>query len=79
MSNEFVVDQKTGQVRQAGSDRPGSFITETRAQMQESLFYFAYGALGLTRLTTSLHLPICQWLTKIPPYRKLLLLPRDHL
>jgi hypothetical protein len=79
MNQEFVVDPKTGSVRQAGSDGPGAFIADTRKQMQESLFYFAYGALGLTRLTTSLHLPICEWLTKSPPYRKLLLLPRDHL
>jgi hypothetical protein len=76
---EFVVDQRTGEARQAGSDGPGEFIEEARRQMQSSLFYFAYGALGLTRLTNSLHLPVCNWLTKIPPYRKLLLLPRDHL
>jgi hypothetical protein len=77
--SSVCLDQKTGQVRQAGSDAPGGFIIEAREQMQESLFYFAYGALGLTRLTQGLHLPVCEWLTTVPPYRKLLLLPRDHL
>lgn len=79
MQKEFVVSGKSGEVRQAGSDGPGKFIMESRRQMERSLFYLAYGALGLTRLTQSLHLPVCKWLTKIPAYRKLLLLPRDHL
>ena len=78
-NREFVVDPKTGRVRQAGSDREGAFIAKARLEMEGSLFYLAYGALGLTRLTRSLHLSVCQWLTRVPPYRKLLLLPRDHL
>lgn len=78
-NREFVVDSRTGRVRQAGSDGEGQFIVQAREEMEKNLFYFAYGALGLTRLTQTLHLPVCQWITKIPSYRKLLLLPRDHL
>lgn len=76
---EFVVNQKSGEVRQAGSDRSGVWIEKMREEMSRNLFYFAYATLNLTRLTESLHLPVCKWLVQSPPYRKLLLLPRDHL
>lgn len=78
-NREFVVDVKSGQVRQAGSDQSGKFMVQAREEMERSLFYLAYGALGLTRLSQGLHLQVCKWVTTCPPYRKLLLLPRDHL
>lgn len=77
---ELVVDKKTGRVRQAGAvESNGRWVIKAREEMQHNLFYFAYGALNLTRLTTTLHLPICQWLQAIPTYRKMLLIPRNHL
>lgn len=81
VAREVVIERKTGRIRQAGAapGPEGAFITEFRAEAERSLFVFGSGVLGLTRLTKSLHLPICQWLTKAPPYRKLYLLPRGHL
>lgn len=77
---EIIVDAKTGQPRQAGATTPeGKFIVDFRKTAEQSLYAFGKGVLGFTRLTTSLHLPTAEWLTKIPPFRKLLLLPRDHL
>ncbi len=75
-----VVVQQNGQARQAGSAHPdGTFVAEFRRRAERSLYLFAKAVLGLTRLTPPLHKPVCDWLQGIPPYRKLLLLPRDHL
>jgi len=75
---EFVIT-KGGEVRQAGATIPGSFVEEFRAKAEADLFVFGKGILGLDRLTQSLHLPACRFLSRFPPYRKLLLMPRDHL
>lgn len=76
---ELIVDQRSGKVRQAGADLPeGQFIDDFRRRSEESLFVFSKGVLSRDRLTTKLHKPVCQWFTDSPPYRKLLLLPRDH-
>ena len=79
MSQEFVINQKTGEVRQAGSDGPGNFVIDFRKRCEINPYVLAKGVLGLSRLTTSLHLPVCNWLVTTPPYRHLMLLPRDHL
>ena len=76
---ELVVDPKTGKVRQAGATQEGKLVQEFKDAAEKSLYVFAKGVLGLTLLTPSLHLPVCAGLTAIPPYRKLRLLPRDHL
>lgn len=77
---ELVIDRATGQVRQAGADQSmGKYIQDFRRAAEQSLFVFAKGVLGLSRLTTSLHKPVCEFLMKTPPYRKMILLPRDHL
>jgi hypothetical protein len=57
----------------------GQYIQDTRRLAERSLYFFAKSVLGLTRLTDHLHLGVCDWLQKVPPYRKLYLLPRDHL
>lgn len=76
---EIVVDTKTGAVRQAGADSTGAFIAEFKAQAERSLFTFAYGVLGRTYLTRTLHEPVCGWLTDFErKRRKLLLMPREH-
>lgn len=76
---ELVVDAKTGKVRQAGATQEGKLVQEFKDQAEKSLYVFAKGVLGLTLLTPTLHLPLCAGLTACPPYRKLRLLPRDHL
>lgn len=79
-ARELVIDRKTGQVRQAGADLSmGRYIQDFRVAAEKSLFVFAKGVLGLSRLTTALHKPCADFLMKTPPYRKMLLLPRDHL
>lgn len=77
---ELVADRRTGRIRQAGAAQSeGNWVLLARKEMLGNLYYFGYATLGLTRLTQSLHLPVCDWLTKFPAYRKMLLLPRDHL
>jgi hypothetical protein len=81
VQQELVIERKTGKVRQAGAapGPQGAWVDTFRARAEGSLFLFAFGVLGLTRLTRPLHRPVCQWLQKVPSYRKLYLLPRDHL
>lgn len=80
LKGEFVVDRKTGQVRHAGATTPaGDYVMQFKKRAEESLYVFAKGVLGLERLNVSLHREGAIWLQRIPPYRKLLLWPRDHL
>lgn len=76
---EIVVEKKTGRPKQAGADLPdGAFVNELRKKAERSLFVFTKGILEREYLSPKLHREICPWLTKAPPYRKLLLLPRKH-
>ena len=75
---EFVIDHR-GRLRQAGTvDGHATFIDFWRTFCERNLMVFAYVVLGRDYLTRALHLPICNWLMRTPPYRKLLLLPRRH-
>lgn len=75
---EFVVDRR-GRLRQAGTVDPHvGFVDFWRRFCESNLLVFAYVVLGRDYLTRSLHLPVCNWLMRTPPYRKLLLLPRRH-
>jgi len=77
---ELVVNPRTGEVSQAGADgRTGAWVVQFRQEAEADLFLFATAVLGLDRLTETLHYPVCQWLQRVPPYRKCYLLPRDHL
>jgi hypothetical protein len=78
-TEEFVIDRATGEIRQAGATQAGRWISNFKQAAESSLYVFAKGVLGLTRLTPALHLPVSNWLQSIPPLRKGLLLPRDHL
>lgn len=78
-THEIIIDPKTGAVRQAGTSEAGKWIADFRTAAEGSLYVFAKGILGLSRLTPSLHLPVANWLQETPPLRKLLMLPRDHL
>ena len=76
--SELVVDRKTGEVRQAGASSSGEYIQSIRRRAEQNLFYFAKGILGCWWLTPTLHRPICEWLQRIPPRRKMLMIPRGH-
>ncbi|MEE9586120.1 MAG: hypothetical protein V3W09_04390, partial [Nitrososphaerales archaeon] len=54
------------------------FIDNLRTGCEKSLYFFAKEVLGYTLLTPSLHKPVCEFLQEFPPYRKLILIPRDH-
>jgi hypothetical protein len=74
-----VVVGKNGQARQAGADtREGEFIQRYRRRAEESLFVFLKGILGRFFLTDHFHRKICHFIQQCPPYRKLVLMPREH-
>lgn len=75
---EIIVD-KTGVPRQAGSAHPeGEFVRQFRPLAEASLHVFGKGVMGRSYLTDHLHLPVADWLQRVPPFRKMLLMPRDH-
>ena len=75
---EITVD-KTGVPRQSGSSHPeGEFIKRFRTLAEQNLHVFSKGVMGRSYLTDHLHLPVSNFLQKVPPFRKLLLMPRDH-
>lgn len=75
---EFVV-QNNGQVRQAGASAADTaVVTEFRRRAEESLFLFAFGVLDQWWLHPPLHTEICAWLQRVPPTRKMLIVPRGH-
>lgn len=76
---EIVVDARTGEVRQAGTSAAGAVIEATRAKAEENLYFFGKVIMGYDLLSPTLHLPTCDMLTRSPPYRKLILIPRGHL
>lgn len=76
---EFVVERKTGQVRQAGASRAqGAFIQTFKSAAEQSLYCFLRGVMNHHFLDPNLHKPVCDWLTRVPPFRKMLLMPRNH-
>jgi hypothetical protein len=78
LHTELVVDAP-GKVRQAGADLPeGKYIARIRAQAESDLYFFARAILDQFWLSPTLHPKVCRWLTRIPPYRKLLMMPRGH-
>lgn len=75
---EEIVITPNGKVRQAGSDSiDGQFIRTYRKLAESSLYFFCKAILGFNRLTNHLHLDTCKFVQRVPPYRKLILLPRD--
>lgn len=76
---ELVVEQKSGRVRQAGADQAeGKLVLQFKARCETSLYCFLDGVLNYYWLYAPLHKPVCEWLTRRPPYRKMLLMPRNH-
>jgi len=75
---EVVID-KNGQPRQAGADSQwGEFVIKIKQRAEKDLFFFAKGIMNRFFLTSSLHLPVCRFIQKCPPFRKLILMPREH-
>lgn len=75
---EWVV-QANGQARQAGaSQAEGEFLKRLKQQAESRLYVFAKAIMGRGYLTKRLHLPLCDGLQRVPPFRKMRLLPRDH-
>lgn len=77
-SIEILVDPKTGEVRQAGSDQAGQLVKDFKALAERDLYTFAKYVIGYNLLTPTLHKPFCDSLTTIPPNRHLSLMPRGH-
>jgi len=76
---EIVIDSRTGLPRQAGATMPeGKFIQKFKKKAEESLFVFSKGVMGRDYLTKNFHLPVANFLQKTPPFRKMLLMARDH-
>jgi hypothetical protein len=73
-----IVTDKNGEARQAGADREGIFLKEFRLVCEQNLYAFAKAVLGRSYLTKQLHGRVCSFLQKIPAYRKLVLMPREH-
>lgn len=76
---ELVIERKSGRVRQAGaSQAEGAFVQGFKLQCERSLYAFLDGVMNYWFLEPILHKPVCDWLTTTPPYRKMLLMPRNH-
>lgn len=74
-----VVVEKNGQARQAGSEtREGEFIRRFKKRAEESLFVYLKGVLNRRFLTSHFHRETCDFLQECPPFRKLVLMPREH-
>lgn len=79
IQREVVIDKRTGRPRQAGATTAeGQFIAKIRQNSEKSLHFFAKAIMGRDYLTKSLHLGVADWLQACPPFRKLLLMPREH-
>ncbi|MFA5234456.1 MAG: hypothetical protein WC390_08670 [Sulfurimonas sp.] len=80
MSWEEIQVKRNGTVYQAGAPEysDGEFQTNIRSVAEKSLFFFAKAVIGRNYLTNTLHLPICDFLQRRPPFRKGLLMPRGH-
>ena len=78
---ELIANEKTGVVRQAGADvsgREGEWVKQFKSTAEKSLYVFSKGVMNRDYLTGHFHLEVANFLQKTPPYRKMLLLPRNH-
>ncbi len=77
-AEEFVV-QKNRQVRQAGATTANdATVRAFKAKAECDLFTFVFGVLDQWWLYPPLHRAVCDWLQRVPPYRKCLVMPRGH-
>jgi hypothetical protein len=76
---ELIIEKKSGRVRQAGAAQAeGEFVRLFKRACESDLFCFLDGVLNYWFLDPGWHREVCQWLTRVPPYRKMLLMPRNH-
>lgn len=75
-----IVTTPSGHVHQAGAPEytDGGFVKTVRSLAEKNLYFFSRAIAGRYYLTEKLHLPICNFLQKRPPFYKLLLMPRLH-
>lgn len=80
MSIRFVVDPKTGKVREGGTlgEDGGHGVDRWRRALEQDLYLFTKYVMGRDYLTEGLHWPTARWLQAPTSQRKLLLLPREH-
>ena len=76
--HELIADSKRQQVRQAGADREGEWVKKFKKAAEQNLYVFSKGVMNRDYLTKHFHLEVARFLQKSPPYRKMLLLPRNH-
>lgn len=73
---DIIIEARSGRVRQAGAAHAeGSTVMQLRAQSQHDLFTFAKFILKRTRLVPHFHGRLCRGLQRIPPRRKVRLVP----
>jgi len=78
---ELVVENSS--VRQAGttdtsgSSIQGPFVSTMKLLAERKLYVFSKTILGMDRFTDHLHKEVCEHIQSCPPFRKLILLPRD--
>lgn len=81
--DDEVIIEKSGRVRQAGTTETGTFITALKDRAEKSLYVFDKAILRRhlqpNLMSSVLHGWFCRWLQRVPPYRKMALLPRGHL
>jgi hypothetical protein len=78
LMKEVVVD-KNGRPRQAGADtQEGSFVLRVKDTAEKHLYFFSKAILNRHFLTRTLHKPVCEFIQYIPPFHKLILMPREH-
>jgi len=78
-NSELIVERKSGKVRQAGASQAhGKFIDLFKRSCELDLYCFLRGVMGHWFLDKNLHKPVADWLTTFPPYRKMILMPRNH-
>lgn len=74
-----IVVERNGEVRQAGASQiAGEYTKRYRVRAEQSLYVFIKGVVGLFFLTPHFHRKICNWVQVCPPFRKLLIMPREH-
>jgi hypothetical protein len=86
MSDDLRVysEDDVKRARERGMKKLGTSLTDSqirhlRVKAKHNLFFLAYGVLGYDKLSSGLHLNLCQWIQSFEEEQfKLILLPRSH-
>src|SRR6185503_12178417 len=60
------------------STAEGKLVLDFKKRCETSLYCFLDGVMNYWFFDPNLHKPVCDWLQTCPPYRKMLLMPRNH-